>query len=91
MKLLVRVLLIGFLCSQLICTGCVHTSTINKPTYVPFLTQKPISQESLQNIHQQSPKDAVFADLLQAFALMRTKDLNNTSIRREILGLPGPR
>lgn len=82
-----RIFLVGILCGQLISTGCIHTPTINKPSYGPFLQRQPINQEDLQKIHETSPKDAVFADLLQAFALMRTKDLNNVLVRKEVLGL----
>jgi hypothetical protein len=86
-KFINRLAMIGILCGQLICTSCIHAPTINKPIYAPFLYDQPISNEDLQKIEKESPKDAVFADLLQAFALMRTGDLNKANTRKEILGL----
>lgn len=79
--------MMGLLFGHLLLPACLHGPTIEKGEYKPFLHGQPIAQESLETIHEQSPKDAVFADLLQAFALMRTKDLNQSRIRKEILGL----
>lgn len=87
MRSIARVCLVGFLVGQLMTTGCVSTATIKQPAYAPFSRGEPLSHDALESIKQQSPKDAVFADMLQAFALMRTGDLNNQTIRKEILGL----
>jgi|GEM_PF-1799230 len=82
-----RVLLVGFLCGQLLISSCITTATIARPGYEPFLKGQPISEQTLEKIRTDSPKDAVFADLLQAFALMRTQDLNDKDNRKRILGL----
>ncbi len=79
--------LVGILVGQLLTTSCVSIPTIKQPAYAPFLAGKPISEETLEDIKQRSPKDAVFAELLQAFALMRTADLNNAAVRKNIFGL----
>lgn len=76
-----------FLLGHVCITSCLHSPTIEKEEYKPFLHGQPIAQENLQTIREKSPKDAVFADLLQAFALMRTKDLNQSRVRKEIVGL----
>lgn len=87
-KNIFRSLTSGLLLIEIIINvGCASTATIKKTPYAPFLKGKPISEASLEHIKKDSPKDAVFADLLQAFALMRTADLNNKNSRREILGL----
>lgn len=82
-----RILLVGFLIGQLISSGCASMATIKRPGYEPFLRSKPIEDEALNKIRKESPKDAVFADLLQAFALMRSSDITNPAIRKNILGL----
>lgn len=86
-KRLNQTLLIGFLSAQLIVVGCTHTATIKQPAYEPLRRSSPISDEALSKIHQESPKDGVFADLLQAFALMRSEDITDPKVRKEIVGL----
>ncbi len=87
MNKLSQSLLIGFLSAQLVCTGCTHTATIKQPKYQPFIADLPISAEDLQDLHQSSPKDRVFADLLQAFALMRSAPIEKEATRKEITSL----
>jgi hypothetical protein len=82
-----RFLLVGFLCVQLLFVGCTHVSTIDKPQFASLKKGKPVSEEQLARIHQESPKDSVFADMLQAYLLMRTGDLKQKSVRKEIQGL----
>lgn len=67
--------------------GCSHAPTIKQAIYKPYLEDRPLSTEDFNKVKNQSPKDAVFADLLQAFALMRTGDLNNKSVRQNISNL----
>lgn len=73
--------------SLLMLFGCTHTATIKEPIYRPLVKGEPLSDDALNHIRERSPKDAVFADLLQAFAMMRTLDLNKSSVRKDILGL----
>lgn len=82
-----RAMLLGLLCIQLTLCSCVSTPTIDKPIYKPFKNGRPLDAGVLKKIQEDSPKDAVFADLMQAFALMRTKDLNDPQVQQEILGL----
>lgn len=79
--------LLFLICFQLIFFGCQAPITINKPLFKPFLKHKPISFESLALIHKESSKDIVFADLNQAFALMRNGDIENPQTRDQILSL----
>lgn len=74
------IFIVGFL-------GCSHAPTIKNPSYRPFLESEPVSEETLNKIKKDSPKDAVFADLLQAFALMRSADLSKKNTRKEIVNL----
>lgn len=67
--------------------GCTHTATIRQPIYGPLLRDEPLSDEAVSKIKHESPKDAVFADLLQAFAMMRSRDLTNKETRKEIVNL----
>jgi hypothetical protein len=67
--------------------GCAHTATIKQPVYGPFLRKEPLSEEALDKIRTTSPKDIVFADLLQAFALMRSSDITSAKVRQKILDL----
>lgn len=69
------------------CGGCVRRATIEQPIYSPFLANEPITDEALNSIRTDSPKDAVFADLLQAFALMRKGNITNLGTQKEILSL----
>ncbi len=75
--------------SHLLLVSCIHSPTITQKAYEPFLKSPPqtLDDESLQKIKQASPKDASFVDILQAFALMRTADLNNKTSNKEILSL----
>lgn len=82
-----RIILIGFLSGQLILVGCVSTATIQQASYAPFVRNQPVSDQELEDIKAKSPKDAVFADLLQAFSLLRTGDIANSLTRKKILGL----
>ncbi len=68
-------------------SGCISTATIKRPGYEPFLRSKPIDDQTLNRIRKESPKDAVFADLLQAFAMMRSSNIENPPVRKEILSL----
>lgn len=87
LKRIAKTILVGVLVGQLMTTGCASVTTIKQPAYAPFLAGKPVSDDALADIKTRSPKDAVFADLLQAFALMRTADLTNNAVRKNILGL----
>ncbi len=78
--------LVGILSGSLI-TGCTAMPTIKKPEYKSFLMGKSISDQELERIKEQSPKDAVFADLLQAYALLRTGKIDDPSIRKKALSL----
>jgi hypothetical protein len=82
-----KLCLIGFLSAGLVSSGCTSIATIKKPDYQPFLANKPVSDETLQKIKSESPKDAVFADLLQAFALMRSGKIEDLKTRKEITSL----
>ena len=81
------IFLIGLLSGQLVFIGCATSATIKRPEYGPLLAGQPLGPQALENIKTSSPKDAVFADLLQAFALMRTADLQKPSVQKEISGL----
>ncbi len=67
--------------------ACVSVPTIERDGFVPFLRGEPVSDEELAKIKQSSPKDAVFADLLQAYALMRTQNLNDKNQQKAVLSL----
>lgn len=79
--------LLNLLCYIILLANCVKTPTINQPIYRPFLQHQPITAENLQKIRDTSPDDAVFAELLQAFALLRHANLNDLYKRQEILSL----
>lgn len=79
--------LVSLLSAGLIMSGCTSTATIKKPDFAPFLKNKPVPDETLEKIKSESPKDAVFADLLQAFALMRSGTIENSETRHQILNL----
>jgi len=78
------IFLIGLLSGLLVFVGCASSATIKRPEYRPLLAGEPLKPEALENIKTSSPKDAVFADLLQAFALMRTADLQKPAVQKEI-------
>ena len=80
-----RIALVGFLIGQLV--SCLSVPTIRKPAFRPFYSGLSISDEALQNIKKESPKDAVFADLLQAFALMRTGSIEQKATQKEYQSL----
>ncbi len=82
-----HILLVPSLSAGLIFSGCTSIATIKKPDYKPFLANKPVSDEALQKIKSESPKDAVFADMLQAFALLRSGKIEDAKTRKEITGL----
>lgn len=82
-----QILLVPSLSAGLIFSGCTSIATIKKPDYKPFLANKPVSDEALQKIKSESPKDAVFADMLQAFALLRSGKIEDAQTRKEITGL----
>lgn len=84
---LTSIILLKLLCYIILSANCVKTATINQPIYRPFLQHQPITLENLQKIRDTSPNDAVFADLLQAFALLRHANLNDLHKRQEILSL----
>ena len=86
-KAICKALLIGFLCGQLSSVGCVSTATIKRPAYEPCLRSQPVDDATMSKLLKESPKDAVFVDLLQAFAMMRSSDIENPRVRKEILGL----
>ena len=81
------IILTGFLSGQLIFMGCVSTATIKRPEYAAFLAGEPVGAQALEKIKASSPKDTVFAELLEAFALMRTADLAKPAVQKEISGL----
>ena len=87
LKRIGNVLWIGLLTGELLVSSCISTQTIKRPGYDPFLRSKPIDEATLSKIKKDSPKDAVFANLLQAFAMMRSSDIKSPSVRKEILGL----
>lgn len=86
-KRLHDIYLIALLIGGIIGAGCVSTRTIDDPIYQPFLKSEPISLEALSSIKEKSPKDEVFAELLQAFALMRTGTIEEKSTQKEIMDL----
>lgn len=67
--------------------ACSHTPTIDKALFADLKAGQPTSDETIAKIHEQSPKDAVFADLLQAFALMRKGNIKDPNVRKEIESL----
>lgn len=67
--------------------ACLSTPTIKRSGFASFARGQPLAKTELENLRQQFPKDLVFTDLLQAFALMRTEDLNQASVRKNILNL----
>lgn len=67
--------------------GCLSKPTINKSVYEPLRQGNPLSNDALNKIYNKSAKDKYFAQLLQAFALLRTKDLNDSKIRKDIESL----
>lgn len=75
------------LTAQFLILGCVSVPTIEKPAYRPLLRGQPLSNDTINSIKKSSPKDAVFVDLLQAFALMRTGPIEEKTTQNEILGL----
>lgn len=81
-----RAFLVGFLSGGLI-TSCVSTPTIRKTEYRPFLAGKSVPDDELQKIKAASPKDAVFADLLQAYALLRSGSIEDPKVRQEVRNL----
>lgn len=70
-----------------ILAACSHTPTIDKPLFADLKAGQPTNPETIKKIHDESPKDAVFADLLQAFALMRKGNIKDARVRKEIEGL----
>jgi uncharacterized protein YdcH (DUF465 family) len=86
-KRFANIFLVGILCGQLLSSGCASTATIKKPEFAAFAAGQSVSAEQLQNIKSKTPKDAVFADLLQAFALMRTANIENKATQKEIINL----
>lgn len=79
--------LVIVLSAGLIMSGCTSTATIKKPDFAPFLRSEPVGDKTLEKIKSESPKDTVFADLLQAFALMRSGTIENSQTRHQILNL----
>jgi hypothetical protein len=73
-----------FVFGQLIFAGCTTDATIRRHEYAPLLAGVPLEKNILEKIKTSSPKDAVFADLLQAFALMRTAQLQKPTVQKEI-------
>ena len=67
--------------------GCLSKPTIEHSIYKPLKLGKPLNDDDLSKIYNESAKDKYFAQLLQAFALLRTQDLNNLNTRKNIESL----
>ena len=84
---MIKILLVGLLSGQLVILSCVSNTTIKRSEYAKLRIGLPLEPSELEKIKNSSPKDAVFADLLQAFALMRTGIISNKDTQKEITNL----